>query len=137
MLVKCHLYIVRKKTMEFFYSEFVFLCFCLFSIENYCQQAEENFRKRNFKLIQHLSDSLGVTSVVYLSGYQNLYNSVEILKELRNRTLMISFQEKNENKSLSYDKTQTLIFCSEGYCDHEKVLLSKPLCQLMISFRFL
>ena len=135
MLVKCNLYIVRKKTMEFFYSEF--LCFCLFFMENYCQQAKENFRKRNFQLIQHLSDSLGVTSIVYLSGYQNVYNSVEILKELRNRTLMISFQEKIEIESLSNDKSQTLIFCLEGYCDHEKVLLSMILCQLMISFRFL
>ena len=122
MLVKCNLYIVRKKTMEFFYSEF--LCFCLFFMENYCQQAKENFKKRNFQLIQHLSDSLGVTSIVYLSGYQNVYNSVEILKELRNRTLMISFQEKIEIESLSNDKSQTLIFCLEGYCDHEKVLLS-------------
>ena len=122
MLVKCNLYIVRKKTMEFFYSEF--LCFCLFFMENYCQQAKENFRKRNFQLIQHLSDSLGVTSIVYLSGYQNVYNSLEILKELRNRTLMISFQEKIELESLSNDKTQTLIFCLEEYCIHEKVLLS-------------
>ena len=108
-------------------------CFSLCSMENNLEHFEKNkiniekirFPMNNnqtLKFIRDVSDSLMLTNVVFLTNQKDDFKkSIEVLKQLASSSLRISFQENFQNGFSSIERTQTLIFCFEVYCDIDKV----------------
>ena len=123
----------KEEKMMYLLLNLLISCFSLCSMENNLEHFEKNkiniekirFPMNNnqtLKFIRDVSDSLMLTNVVFLTNQKDDFKkSIEVLKQLASSSLRISFQENFQNGFSSIERTQTLIFCFEVYCDIDKV----------------
>ena len=123
----------KEEKMMYLLLNLLIACFSLCSMENNLEHFEKNKiniekirfpmnNNKTLKFIRDLSDSLMLTNVVFLTNQKDDFKkSIEVLKQLASSSLRISFQENFQNGFSSIERTQTLIFCFEVYCDIDKV----------------
>ena len=111
----------KEEKMMYLLLNLLISCFSLCSMENNLEHFEMN-NNQTLKFIRDVSDSLMLTNVVFLTNQKDDFKkSIEVLKQLASSSLRISFQENFQNGFSSIERTQTLIFCFEVYCDIDKV----------------